>query len=124
VRGQVLRLVRCFGQRAALLSVLERLGGARAPAVEGAGKAWEVELTKAIWLVRRLSAGLLIAAREEIGRLILEHDPRDQRMVGTLVGLITIELGTLPEGVLAEVLAAVPRWRSGIERPIPLPIGA
>jgi hypothetical protein len=44
-------------------------------------------------------------------------------MVATLVALINVELSTLPEGVLAEVLAAVPRWRSGIERPIPLPVG-
>jgi hypothetical protein len=124
VRGQVLRLMRCSGQRAPMIATLERLGGAAAPPVAGAGQPWEVELTKAIWLVRRLGAGLLIAARDEVGRLILEHDPRDQQMVGTLVALIAVELGTLPEGVLAEVLAAVPRWRSGIERPIPLPVGA
>ncbi|MBL8619178.1 MAG: hypothetical protein JNM72_26435 [Deltaproteobacteria bacterium] len=124
VRGQVLRLMRGSDQRAPMIAALERLGGASAPPVAGAAQPWEVEVTKAIWLVRRLSAGLLIAARDEVGRLILEHDSRDQRMVGTLVALIAIELGTLPEGVLAEVLAAVPRWRSGIERPIPLPVGA
>jgi prophage antirepressor-like protein len=122
VRGQVLRLVRCTGQRGPLLEVLERLGGARAPAVSGATHAWQVELTQAAWLVRRLSAGLLVAARDEVGRLILEHDPRDHQMVSTLVALITVELCSLPEGVLAEVLAAVPRWRSGMERPIPLPV--
>jgi hypothetical protein len=124
VRGQVLRLLRCTSQRRALLGVLERIGGLRAPEVIDATHAWQVELTQAVWLVRRLSDGPLLVARDEVGRLLLEHDPRDQQVVGTLVGLITIELRTLPEGVLAEVLAAVPRWRSGVERPIPLPVGA
>ena len=41
---------------------------------------------------------------------------------GYLVALITVELYILPEGVLNELLAAVPHWRSGIERQVPLPI--
>jgi prophage antirepressor-like protein len=124
LRGQVLRLMRCTSLRAAMLAALERMGGMRAPAVIDATHSWQVELTQAAWLVRRLSAGLLVSAREEVGRLRLEHDSRDPQMVGTLVGLISIELESLPEGVLAEVLAAVPRWRSGVERPIPLPVSA
>lgn len=124
VRGQVLRLMRSAGQRAALIAVLERLGGLRAPSVAGATHDWQVELTQAVWLVRRLTAETLVHAREEVGRLILERDPRDHQMVATLVALINVELSTLPEGVLVEVLAAVPRWRSGVERPIPLPVSA
>jgi hypothetical protein len=116
--------MRCTSLRAAMLAALERIGGMRAPAVIDATHSWQVELTQSAWLVRRLSAGLLVSAREEVGRLRLEHDSRDPQMVGTLVGLISIELESLPEGVLAEVLAAVPRWRSGVERPIPLPVSA
>ncbi len=50
-------------------------------------------------------------------------NPADRAPIasGYLVALIIVELYTVPEGVLAEVLAAVPRWRSGLERPIPMP---
>jgi prophage antirepressor-like protein len=120
-RGQILRLVRASGERSSLLLELQRLAG-RPPAVKGHRERWEVELTQAIWMVRRLSAEMLVIARETVGRIVLARGRRPSEMAGHLLGMITLEMATLPEGVLAEVLVAVPRWRSGIERPIPLPV--
>jgi prophage antirepressor-like protein len=120
-RGQILRLVRASGERSGLLLELQRLAG-RPPAVKGHRERWEVELTQAIWMVRKLSTEMLVLAREAVGRIILARWRRPSEMAGHLLGLITLEMATLPEGVLAEVLVAVPRWRSGIERPIPLPV--
>jgi hypothetical protein len=120
-RGQILRLVRAVADRAALLSALEGLAGPP-PIVRGHRERWEAEITQAIWMVRRMAAEALIVARDLVARIIFDRADRASMASGYLVGLITVELYTLPEGVLAEVLAAVPRWRSGIERPIPLPI--
>jgi prophage antirepressor-like protein len=120
-RGQILRLVRSVADRAALLSALEGLAGPP-PMVRGHRERWEAEITQAIWMVRRIAAEVLIVARDLVARIIFDRADRASIASGYLVALITVELYTLPEGVLAEVLAAVPRWRSGLERPIPLPI--
>jgi prophage antirepressor-like protein len=122
VRGQILRLVRSSLSRAALLVPLRAAAG-EPPPVSGAVEQWEVDVTQAVWMVRTLDPGQLVVARAQVGDIALAAAPHDPKAAAVLLVLLQRELQTLPEGVLMEVLAAVPRWRSGIERPIPLPVG-
>ncbi|MBL8618546.1 MAG: hypothetical protein JNM72_23240 [Deltaproteobacteria bacterium] len=122
VRGQILRLVRSSLSRAALLVPLRAAAG-EPPPVSGAVEQWEVDVTQAVWMVRTLDPGQLVVARAQVGEIALAAAPHDPKAAAVLLVLLQRELQTLPEGVLMEVLAAVPRWRSGIERPIPLPVG-
>ena len=117
LRGQVLRMVRGDGARADVLAILTRAIGP-APVVRRPHAAWEGLITQAVWMVRRADVATLLVARDEVARAIFCRDQRNPTVVATLVGLISTELLTLPEGMLLDVLSAVPRWRSGEARRI------